>query len=69
LIDGRSFSLGLHEQVAAGAVGLKLHEDWGTTPSAIRTCLSIAERYDIQVRRMNPTTSHSLPMTTADSHA
>lgn len=40
---------GLHEQVAAGAVGLKLHEDWGTTPSAIRTCLSIAERYDIQV--------------------
>lgn len=40
---------GLHEQVAAGAVGLKLHEDWGTTPSAIRNCLSLAELYDIQV--------------------
>jgi len=40
---------GLTEQVAAGAVGLKLHEDWGTTPSTIRNCLSLAERYDIQV--------------------
>ncbi|MEM6433463.1 MAG: urease subunit alpha [Cyanobacteria bacterium P01_D01_bin.115] len=38
---------GLREQVEAGAVGLKLHEDWGTTPAAIDTCLSIAEEYDI----------------------
>ncbi|MGB1026963.1 MAG: urease subunit alpha, partial [Rhodospirillaceae bacterium] len=40
---------GLVEQVAAGAVGLKLHEDWGTTPAAIDTCLDVAEQYDIQV--------------------
>ncbi len=40
---------GLDEQVEAGAIGLKLHEDWGTTPAAIDTCLSVAERYDIQV--------------------
>ena len=40
---------GLTEQVAAGAVGLKLHEDWGTTPNAIDTCLSVAEEQDIQV--------------------
>ncbi|MEB3118835.1 MAG: urease subunit alpha, partial [Limnothrix sp.] len=33
----------------AGAIGLKLHEDWGTTPAAIDTCLSVAEEYDIQV--------------------
>ncbi len=39
----------LIEQVKAGACGLKLHEDWGTTPSAIDTCLNIAENYDIQV--------------------
>lgn len=39
----------LHEQVAAGAMGLKLHEDWGTTPAAIDTCLSVAEETDIQV--------------------
>ena len=39
----------LAEQIAAGACGLKLHEDWGTTPSAIDTCLSIAEDMDIQV--------------------
>lgn len=39
----------LHEQVAAGAMGLKLHEDWGTTPQAIDTCLSVAEDCDIQV--------------------
>ena len=38
---------GLREQVEAGAVGLKLHEDWGTTPAAIDTCLSVAEDYDI----------------------
>ncbi|MGK7924247.1 MAG: urease subunit alpha [Spirulina sp.] len=40
---------GLIEQVRAGAMGLKLHEDWGTTPAAIDTCLSVAEDYDVQV--------------------
>ena len=39
----------LIEQVESGACGLKLHEDWGTTPSAIDTCLKIADQYDIQV--------------------
>lgn len=39
----------LAEQIKAGAIGLKLHEDWGTTPAAIDTCLSVAEDYDIQV--------------------
>jgi len=39
----------LIEQVVAGACGLKLHEDWGTTPSAIDTCLSVAEDMDVQV--------------------
>ena len=40
---------GLREQVEAGAIGLKLHEDWGTTPAAIDTCLGVADEYDIQV--------------------
>lgn len=39
----------LREQVAAGAVGLKLHEDWGTTPASIDTCLSVADEMDVQV--------------------
>jgi urease subunit alpha len=39
----------LVEQVMAGAIGLKLHEDWGTTPAAIDCCLSVAEQYDVQV--------------------
>ena len=39
----------LEEQVQAGAIGLKLHEDWGTTPAAIDNCLSVADRMDIQV--------------------
>ncbi len=39
----------LEEQVAAGAYGLKLHEDWGTTPAAIDCCLGVADRYDVQV--------------------
>jgi len=39
----------LEEQIAAGACGLKLHEDWGTTPAAIDTCLAVADRYDVQV--------------------
>ena len=40
---------GLVEQIAAGAIGLKLHEDWGTTPAAIDTCLTVADEYDVQV--------------------
>src|SRR3989441_1041552 len=59
--DGLSINLGflgkgnasrpdpLREQVAAGAIGLKLHEDWGTTPAAIDACLSVAEEMDVQV--------------------
>ncbi|MDP5273949.1 urease subunit alpha [Chengkuizengella axinellae] len=39
----------LIEQIKAGAIGLKLHEDWGTTPSTIDNCLSVADDYDIQV--------------------
>ena len=39
----------LEEQVRAGAIGLKLHEDWGTTPASIDMCLSVAEKMDIQV--------------------
>jgi urease subunit alpha len=39
----------LREMVAAGAIGLKLHEDWGTTPAAIDNCLAVAEEADIQV--------------------
>lgn len=39
----------LVEQVRAGAIGLKLHEDWGTTPAAIDNCLAVADRFDIQV--------------------
>jgi urease alpha subunit len=39
----------LEEQVLAGVCGLKLHEDWGTTPKAIDTCLNVVDRYDIQV--------------------
>ncbi|MBD1825358.1 urease subunit alpha [Cyanobacteria bacterium FACHB-DQ100] len=39
----------LEEQIKAGAMGLKLHEDWGTTPAAIDTCLSVADDYDVQV--------------------
>ncbi|MFZ5912857.1 MAG: urease subunit alpha, partial [Pseudomonadota bacterium] len=40
---------GLREQVAAGACGLKLHEDWGTTPAAIDNCLNVAEETDVAV--------------------
>ncbi|WOB09500.1 urease subunit alpha [Piscinibacter gummiphilus] len=39
----------LDEQIEAGAYGLKLHEDWGTTPAAIDNCLSVAERHDVQI--------------------
>ncbi|NAW57133.1 MULTISPECIES: urease subunit alpha [unclassified Vibrio] len=44
-----SRSEALREQVAAGAVGLKLHEDWGTTPASIDTCLTVADEMDVQV--------------------
>ncbi len=40
---------GLEEQIRAGAIGLKLHEDWGSTPAAIDCCLGVAERHDVQV--------------------
>src|SRR5437899_9353864 len=39
----------LREQIVAGAVGLKLHEDWGTTPAAIDVCLGVADEFDVQV--------------------
>src|ERR1700758_3805951 len=44
-----STAAGLVEQIEAGACGLKLHEDWGTTPAAIDCCLSVADDMDIQV--------------------
>jgi len=40
---------GLVEQIRGGAIGLKLHEDWGTTPAAIDACLAVAEQHDVQV--------------------
>jgi len=44
-----SLPAGLAEQIESGACGLKLHEDWGTTPAAIDCCLSVADEYDVQV--------------------
>jgi urease subunit alpha len=44
-----SLPIALEEQLQAGALGLKLHEDWGTTPASIDNCLSVAEKYDLQV--------------------
>jgi urease subunit alpha len=44
-----SLPAALHEQIEAGAIGLKLHEDWGTTPAAIDNCLNVAEETDTQV--------------------
>ena len=44
-----SLPLPLEEQIRAGAIGLKLHEDWGSTPAAIDNCLSVADKMDIQV--------------------
>ncbi len=49
----------LREQVTAGAIGLKLHEDWGTTPAAIDNCLSVAEEMDIQVAIHSDTLNES----------
>lgn len=43
-----SSPIGLKEQVKAGAIGLKLHEDWGSTPAAIDACLTVCDKYDIQ---------------------
>ncbi|MEB3334247.1 MAG: urease subunit alpha [Cyanobacteriota bacterium] len=47
----------IEEQIRAGACGLKLHEDWGTTPAAIDCCLSVADRFDVQVC-IHPDTLH-----------
>jgi len=44
-----SLPAALEEQIRAGAMGLKLHEDWGTTPAAIDCCLFVADKYDVQV--------------------
>ena len=49
----------LHQQVQAGAMGLKLHEDWGTTPAAIDNCLSVAEEHDVQVSIHSDTLNES----------
>ncbi|XP_075109731.1 urease-like isoform X6 [Nicotiana tabacum] len=50
---------GLHEIIKAGAMGLKLHEDWGTTPAAIDMCLAVADQYDIQVNIHTDTLNES----------
>jgi urease subunit alpha len=49
----------LRQQIDAGAIGLKLHEDWGTTPSAIDTCLAVAEQTDTQVSIHSDTLNES----------
>lgn len=49
----------LREQVEAGAIGLKLHEDWGTTPAAIDNCLNVAEEMDVQVAIHSDTLNES----------
>ena len=49
----------LEEMVKAGACSLKLHEDWGTTPAAIDCCLSVAEKYDVQVMIHSDTLNES----------
>src|SRR5438270_3218417 len=49
----------LEEQIRAGACGLKLHEDWGTTPATIDCCLGVADRYDIQVAIRTDTLNES----------
>ncbi len=52
---------GLAEIIKAGAMGLKLHEDWGSTPAAIDNCLSVAEAFDIQVNYFIVLYCHALP--------
>ena len=54
-----SLPAALHEQVNAGAIGLKLHEDWGTTPAAISNCLDVAEDTDVQVAIHSDTLNES----------
>ena len=49
----------LHEQIDAGVIGLKLHEDWGTTPSAISNCLDVADEADVQVAIHSDTLNES----------
>ncbi|KAF6166894.1 hypothetical protein GIB67_020328 [Kingdonia uniflora] len=50
---------GLHEIIKSGAMGLKLHEDWGTTPAAIDNCLSVGDIYDVQVNIHTDTLNES----------
>jgi urease subunit alpha len=54
-----SLPAALHEQVNAGVIGLKLHEDWGTTPAAISNCLDVAEDADVQVAIHSDTLNES----------
>jgi len=54
-----SLPAALHEQIDAGVIGLKLHEDWGSTPSAIRNCLDVADETDIQVALHSDTLNES----------
>ncbi len=54
-----SLPAALHEQVNAGAIGLKLHEDWGTTPAAISNCLDVADALDVQVAIHSDTLNES----------
>ena len=49
----------LRQQIEAGAIGLKLHEDWGTTPAAIDCCLSVADEFDVQVSIHSDTLNES----------
>jgi len=54
-----SLPAALHEQVQAGVIGLKLHEDWGTTPAAISNCLDVADALDVQVAIHSDTLNES----------
>jgi urease subunit alpha len=54
-----SLPAALHEQLQAGVIGLKLHEDWGTTPAAISNCLDVAEAADVQVAIHSDTLNES----------
>ncbi|MCX7255409.1 MAG: urease subunit alpha [Polaromonas sp.] len=54
-----SLPAALHEQINAGVIGLKLHEDWGTTPAAISNCLDVAEETDVQVAIHSDTLNES----------
>ena len=54
-----SLPAALHEQIDAGVIGLKLHEDWGTTPAAISNCLDVADLTDVQVAIHSDTLNES----------